>query len=135
MQGLIEFVKTLGPTRLAAMGAVTVALIGFFALLIMRVTAPTMVQLGVELSAMHTRARLAEGIELALDIVEPLASRNPDWLDIQVLVAQILCDTPGAEQEAAAKVVSLRRAYKLTAQAEGHIAAAEAELTKRQPAG
>ena len=28
MQGLIEFVKTLGPTRLAAMGAVTVALIG-----------------------------------------------------------------------------------------------------------
>jgi rsbT co-antagonist protein RsbR len=31
--------------------------------------ARTMVQLGVELSAMHTRARLAEGIELALDIV------------------------------------------------------------------
>jgi rsbT co-antagonist protein RsbR len=31
--------------------------------------ARTMVQLGVELSAMHTRSRLAEGIELALDIV------------------------------------------------------------------
>ncbi len=31
--------------------------------------ARTMVQLGVELAAMHTRARLAEGIELALDIV------------------------------------------------------------------
>lgn len=71
----------------------------------------------------------------ALDIVEPLASRNPDWLDIQVLVAQILCDTPGGEREAAEKVVSLRRAYKLTAQAEGHIAAVEAELTKRQAAG
>jgi flagellar M-ring protein FliF len=50
VQGLIEFVKTLGPTRLAAMGAVTVALIGFFALLIMRVTAPTMVPLFTDLS-------------------------------------------------------------------------------------
>ena len=40
MPGLDEFMKTLGPTRLAAMGAVTIALIGFFTLLIMRVTAP-----------------------------------------------------------------------------------------------
>jgi rsbT co-antagonist protein RsbR len=31
--------------------------------------ARTMVQLGVEVSTMHTRARLAEGIELALDIL------------------------------------------------------------------
>ncbi len=31
--------------------------------------ARTMVQLGVEISVMHTRARLAEGIELALDII------------------------------------------------------------------
>jgi rsbT co-antagonist protein RsbR len=31
--------------------------------------ARTMVLLGVDLSAMHTRSRLAEGIELALDIV------------------------------------------------------------------
>ncbi len=50
MQGLIEFVKTLGPTRLAAMGAVTVALIGFFALVIMRVTAPVMVPLFTDLT-------------------------------------------------------------------------------------
>jgi flagellar M-ring protein FliF len=50
VQSLIEFVKTLGPTRLAAMGAVTVALIGFFALLIMRVTAPVMVPLFTDLS-------------------------------------------------------------------------------------
>jgi len=50
VQGLIEFIKTLGPTRLAAMGAVTVALIGFFAFLIMRVTAPTMVALFTDLS-------------------------------------------------------------------------------------
>jgi flagellar M-ring protein FliF len=50
VQGLIEFVKTLGPTRLAAMAAVTVALIGFFTLLILRVTAPTMVPLFTDLS-------------------------------------------------------------------------------------
>ncbi len=50
VQGLIDFVKALGPTRLAAMGAVTVALIGFFAFLIMRVTAPTMVPLFTDLS-------------------------------------------------------------------------------------
>ena len=50
MQGLVEFVRTLGATRLAAMGAVTVALIGFFTFLIMRVTAPTMVPLFTDLS-------------------------------------------------------------------------------------
>jgi flagellar M-ring protein FliF len=50
VQGLIEFVKTLGPTRLAAMAAVTLALVGFFALLIMRVTAPIMVPLFTDLS-------------------------------------------------------------------------------------
>ena len=50
MRSLVDFVKTLGPTRLAAMGAVTVALIGFFALLIMRVTAPVMVPLFTDLS-------------------------------------------------------------------------------------
>jgi flagellar M-ring protein FliF len=50
VQGLIEFVKTLGPTRLAAMAAVTAALIGFFGLLIMRVTAPVMVPLFTELT-------------------------------------------------------------------------------------
>jgi flagellar M-ring protein FliF len=50
VQGLIDFVKALGPTRLAAMGAVTVALVGFFAFLIMRVTAPTMVPLFTDLS-------------------------------------------------------------------------------------
>jgi flagellar M-ring protein FliF len=49
VQGLIEFVKTLGPTRLVAMGGVTAALIGFFAYLIIRVTAPTMVPLFTDL--------------------------------------------------------------------------------------
>ena len=49
MQGLVEFVKTLGAPRIAAMGAVTIALIGFFAFLIMRVTAPQMTPLFTDL--------------------------------------------------------------------------------------
>ena len=36
MEGLVEFVKTLGAARLAAMGAVTAALIGAFAFIMLR---------------------------------------------------------------------------------------------------
>ncbi len=50
MQGLVEFVKTLGAPRIAAMGAVTIALIGFFAFLILRVTTPQMMPLFTDLS-------------------------------------------------------------------------------------
>jgi len=42
VQGLVEFVRALGAARLAAMGAVTAALIGVFAFIILRVTAPQM---------------------------------------------------------------------------------------------
>ncbi len=42
VQGLIEFVRTLGAARLAAMAAVTAALIGIFAFIILRVSAPQM---------------------------------------------------------------------------------------------
>jgi flagellar M-ring protein FliF len=50
VQGLTEFVRTLGAARLAAMAAVTVALVGFFAFLILRVTAPQMTALFTDLS-------------------------------------------------------------------------------------
>ncbi len=50
MQGLLEFVKTIGATRIAAMGAVTIALVGFFAFLILRVTAPQMTPLFTDLN-------------------------------------------------------------------------------------
>ena len=50
MQGLIEFAKTLGGPRIAAMAAVTVALVGFFAFVIMRVTTPQMTPLFTDLS-------------------------------------------------------------------------------------
>ncbi len=50
MQGLLEFVKTIGATRIAAMGAVTIALVGFFAFLILRVTSPQMTPLFTDLN-------------------------------------------------------------------------------------
>jgi len=56
VQGLTEFIKTLGAARIAAMGAVTVALIGFFAFLILRVTAPQMVPLFSDLSLQESAA-------------------------------------------------------------------------------
>ena len=50
MQSLVEFAKTLGAPRIAAMGAVTLALVGFFAFLIVRVTTPQMTPLFTDLS-------------------------------------------------------------------------------------
>ncbi len=50
MQGLVEFAKTLGAPRIAAMAAVAIALIGFFAFVILRVTAPQMTPLFTDLS-------------------------------------------------------------------------------------
>ena len=50
MQGLVDFLKGLGAARLMAMMAVTAALIGFFAFVIMRVTTPQMTTLFTDLS-------------------------------------------------------------------------------------
>jgi flagellar M-ring protein FliF len=51
LQGLAGFLKGLGASRLLAMVAVTAALIGFFAFVIMRVTTPQMTTLFTDLSA------------------------------------------------------------------------------------
>jgi flagellar M-ring protein FliF len=50
VQGFVDFLKSLGAARMAAMAAVTVALVGFFALLMLRVTAPQMTPLFTDLS-------------------------------------------------------------------------------------
>src|SRR5947207_9699057 len=42
VQGFVEFIRTLGAARLGAMAAVTAALVGLFAFIILRVTAPQM---------------------------------------------------------------------------------------------
>jgi hypothetical protein len=75
---------------------------------------------------------LKEEHRMALEVAEDLASRNPDWVEIQILVAQILGNTPGAEEEAAQKIAELRHAYKLTPDFEMRVAAVETEITKRK---
>ena len=60
MQGLLEFAKTLGAPRIAAMAAVTIGLVGFFAFLILRVTAPQMTPLFTDLSYEDSAAIVKE---------------------------------------------------------------------------
>ncbi len=50
MQAFSEFIRSLGAPRIAAMGAVTIALVGFFAFVILRVTAPQLTPLFTDLS-------------------------------------------------------------------------------------
>jgi len=50
LQSLVSFLRGLGASRLMAMVAVTAALIGFFAFVIMRVTTPQMTTLFTDLS-------------------------------------------------------------------------------------
>jgi flagellar M-ring protein FliF len=56
LQGLVGFLKGLGASRLMAMVAVTAALIGFFAFVIMRVTTPQMTTLFTDLSVEDSSA-------------------------------------------------------------------------------
>jgi flagellar M-ring protein FliF len=60
VQGLVEFVRTLGAARIGAMAAVTVALVGFFAFLIVRVTTPQMAPLFMDLSLEDSSAVVKE---------------------------------------------------------------------------
>jgi len=56
VEGLTAFIRAIGAGRIAAMGAVTVALIGFFAFLMLRVTAPVMTPLFTDLSLQDSAA-------------------------------------------------------------------------------
>ncbi|MBN8962605.1 MAG: flagellar M-ring protein FliF [Rhizobiales bacterium] len=60
MQGLSAFLKGLGASRLAAMAAVTLALIGFFGFVIMRVTTPQMTTLFTDLSVEDSSSIIKE---------------------------------------------------------------------------
>ncbi len=60
VQGLTAFLKGLGASRLAAMAAVTLALIGFFAFVIMRVTTPQMTTLFTDLSVEDSSSIIKE---------------------------------------------------------------------------
>jgi flagellar M-ring protein FliF len=60
VQGLLEFAKTLGAPRIAAMVAVTLALVGFFAFLILRVSSPQMTPLFTDRSYEDSSAIVKE---------------------------------------------------------------------------
>jgi flagellar M-ring protein FliF len=60
VQGFAEFFRRLGAPRIAAMGAITIALVGFFAFLILRVTAPQMTPLFADLSYEDSAAIVKE---------------------------------------------------------------------------
>ena len=116
MQGLVEFVKTLGASRIAAMGAVTIALIGFFVFLIMRVTTPQMTPLFTDLTYEDSAAivkeldRQAVPYELRNDgnivlvpaispLTEHRALARTVHADAGFDFVEVFCDTPLADCE------------------------------------
>ena len=60
MQGISAFVKSLGAARLAAMVAVTLALVGFFSFLMVHMTTPEMVPLFTDLTLDNSASILKE---------------------------------------------------------------------------
>lgn len=67
----------------------------------------------------------------ALIIAEDIASRNPDWIEAQIFLVQILTDTPGSEDEATRKIADIRRLYKLDAKNEAVLTGDEQEIAQR----
>jgi flagellar M-ring protein FliF len=56
VNGVVDVLKKLGPQKLMALGAVALALMGFFAFIIMRVTAPTMTTLFTDMTLQDSTA-------------------------------------------------------------------------------
>lgn len=66
MNGIAELVKAIGPARLAAMGAVAAILVGAFAFLMLRVTAPQMTPLYSDLTFEDSSAIVSQLDSLAV---------------------------------------------------------------------
>jgi hypothetical protein len=69
---------------------------------------------------------------MALQIAHEIATRNPDVVAAQVLVAQILAEKPGSEDDAIQKIGEIRRLYKLGADSDATLAAAERDVITRK---
>ncbi|HEY6834210.1 MAG TPA: flagellar basal-body MS-ring/collar protein FliF [Pseudolabrys sp.] len=67
MQGFFDFVKSLGAARMAAMAAVTLAMIGFFSFLMIRMTTPQMVPLFTDLTLEDSSSIVKELERQAID--------------------------------------------------------------------
>jgi hypothetical protein len=68
----------------------------------------------------------------ALKIANGIATRNPDWVANQILVAQIMAETVGLEEDTTRKFAELRRAYKWDVDTEATLAVAEQEIAQRK---
>lgn len=66
VNGLADLVKTLGPARLGAMGAVAAILVGVFAFIMLRVTAPQMTPLYTDLTFEDSSAIISQLDSLAI---------------------------------------------------------------------
>ncbi|WP_143271607.1 hypothetical protein [Bradyrhizobium mercantei] len=67
----------------------------------------------------------------ALEIARDIADRNPDMIPAQILVAQIMGDMPGAEEDTKQVIRGIRRSYKLDVAHEAVLAHVEQEITSR----
>jgi hypothetical protein len=67
----------------------------------------------------------------ALYIADGLAARNPDNIPLQILVLQILAETPGAQNHALQHSQTIRSRYKLTAEHRAMLAALDAAIAQR----
>ena len=70
MASFLEFCKTIGPARLAAMGAVAVGLVGFFIFLILRISQPQMTVLYAEMPIEDSNAvvQKLEGMNIPFEL-------------------------------------------------------------------
>jgi hypothetical protein len=67
----------------------------------------------------------------AFEVAGPLADRNPDWVDAQILAAQILGELVGEEAEALGRISRIRSTYMLAPMQVAVLAAVETEVQNR----
>ena len=74
---------------------------------------------------------LKKDYQNALCCAEPIATRNPDWIEAQILVAQVLGEIVGEETATQQKVNAIRNIYTLTADQQAQIADVEVTIQNR----
>jgi len=74
---------------------------------------------------------LKKNLEVALELATGIATRHPDNVAYQILVAQILGEQIGSEASALQKVAEIRRTYRLDADQQALLAKVEAEVAGR----
>jgi hypothetical protein len=77
-------------------------------------------------------ALLAKDYNGALQLAQNLGTRNPDVIAYQILVAQILVEKPGSEDEALERVINIRKLYNLSIEDESLLSGLEQEADKRK---